>query len=398
MPIPWIPFILLVPTGLASLIWATRHYLIFRQKRSQDVLTPQSPPLTGDGPMVSVIVSAKDEEANIAACVQSMLGQDYPNFEMIVCSDRSTDRTAEIVRDIAARDSRLRLIEVEHKPDGWTGKCHGMWTAASAARGEYLCMIDADCRQTSARTISAAMREARESGADLLSVLPVLEMHGFWENVVQPVCGGVMMIWYRPDRVNDPSRPEAYANGAFILMRRSAYEAVGTHLAVRDKLMEDMHLAARIKQAGLRLRVVQSSGLYVVRMYTSLAAILRGWSRIFFATFGTPGRLALSLAVMLVMGLLPYVAAVTGMVLAAMNGPHPGWWLTCGLVGLAAVGLQLGVIWRFYNLIAARRELAWTYPIGCIVTVIALVIAMTKHRRGAKVVWRNTVYSKTGSR
>jgi hypothetical protein len=395
---PLIPLVLIVLAGLAGVVWASRHYLISRQRASDEVLTPESPSPTGECPAISVIVSAKDEEGNISACVESMLAQDYPNFEMIVCSDRSRDRTAAIVRNLAAGDARLRLIELDHKPDGWTGKCHGMWTAASAARGEYLCMIDADCRQVSARTLSAAMREAQDSLADMLSVLPVLEMRGFWENVVQPVCGGVMMIWYRPDKVNDPARSDAYANGAFILMRRSAYDAVGAHQAVRDKLMEDMHLAARVKRAGMPLRVVQSRGLYVVRMYTSLSAILRGWGRIFFGTFGTLGRLAISLAVMVLMGLLPYVAAIAGLAMAGSPGQAQGWWLACGIVGLAATALQLSAVWRFYKLIGARKELAWTYAVGCIITLIALVIAATKHRRGAKVVWRDTAYSKTGSR
>jgi cellulose synthase/poly-beta-1,6-N-acetylglucosamine synthase-like glycosyltransferase len=393
-----IALVLLVLTVPVILVWSSRHYLIHRQQTGNEVLCPESQAWTGDCPLVSVIVSAKDEEANIAACVESMLAQDYPNLEMIVCSDRSSDRTAQIVRELSARDSRLRLIELQHKPDEWTGKCHGMWTAASASRGQYLCMIDADCRQVSSRTISVAMREARDRGADLLSVLPVLEMRGFWENVVQPVCGGVMMIWYRPDKVNDPAKPEAYANGAFILVRRIAYDAIGTHQAVRDKLMEDMHLAARIKQAGLTLRVVQSRGLYVVRMYTSLGQILRGWSRIFFGTFGTLKRLVVSLAVMFLMGLLPYAVAITGLSLSATGAAARGWWLATGIVGSAAVAMQLSVIWRFYGLTEARKSLAWTYPIGCIVTLAALVIAMTKHRRGATVVWRNTTYSRPADR
>ncbi len=393
-----IALVLLVLTVPAILIWSSRHYLIHRQQTDSEVLSPQSPSWTGDCPLVSVIVSAKDEEANIAACVESMLAQDYPNLEMIVCSDRSSDRTAQIVRELAAKDARLHLIELQHKPDEWTGKCHGMWTAAAAARGQYLCMIDADCRQVSCRTISVAMREAGDHGSDLLSVLPTLEMRGFWENVVQPVCGGVMIIWYRPDRVNDPARAEAYANGAFILMRRSAYDAIGTHQAVRDKLMEDMYLAARIKQAGLALRVVQSRSLYVVRMYTSLAQIIRGWSRIFFGTFGTLKRLTVSLAVMLLMGLLPYAVAITGLSLYAGGAAARGWWLATGIVGSATVAMQISVIWRFYKLTGACKSLAWTYPIGCVVTLAALIIAMTKHRRGATVVWRNTTYSRPADR
>jgi hypothetical protein len=226
----------------------------------------------------------------------------------------------------------------------------------------------------------------------MLSVLPELDMRGFWENVVQPVCSGVMMIWFPPDKVNDPARPNAYANGAFILMKRSTYQALGTHAAVRDKLMEDMHLAARAKQTGAALRVVRSRGLYRVRMYTSLSEILRGWSRIFFGTFGTLPRLTVSLLLMLLMGLLPYVAATAGLTAAALGGSP--WWLAAGLAGAATIVMQISVIARFYAIAGARPSLAWTYVIGCCVVTITLLMAAAKHWPGATVVWRNTRYAK----
>ncbi len=375
-------------------VWSTRHWLIWRERRRSAVLTADSPGVDGAAPKVNVLVAAKDEEQTIAACAATMLEQDYGNFDMTVINDRSTDGTADVVAQLAAGDKRLRLIDVEDLPAPWCGKCHAMWTGAGATDGEWICMTDADCRQISPRTLSAAMRYALDSGADMLSVLPVLEMRGWWENVVQPVCGGVMMIWYQPERVNDPARPNAYANGAFILMKRSAYEEIGTHEAVKDKLMEDMYLAERVKRAGLTLRVVRSSGLYTVRMYTSLRQILRGWSRIFFGTFGTFPRLTVSLAVMLAMGLLPYATAIAGV--AAVAGGSAGWWQFAAAAGLAAVAMQLSVIYRFYSIANARPALAWTYPIGSIVVVVTLLLAMTKHRRGAKVVWRNTAYAKGG--
>jgi cellulose synthase/poly-beta-1,6-N-acetylglucosamine synthase-like glycosyltransferase len=389
---------LTILSAVAALVWLTRHFMVSRERKKNDVLSPNSLGLEGPVPHISVFVAAKDEEENIEACVRTMLSQDYPSFDMTVCNDRSVDRTGDIVRSVAAEDSRLHLANIDHLPKGWCGKCHAMSNGIAAnAASEWIAMTDADCKQISPRTLSVAMRRALDSGADLLSVLPELEMNGWWENIIQPVCSGVMMIWYLPDKVNNPAKPNAYANGAFILMKRSAYEAVGKHEAVKDKLMEDMHLAARIKQAGMKLRVIQSTGLYSVRMYTSLKQILRGWSRIFFGTFGTFPKLAISLAIMLVMGLLPYLTAALGFSLGLAGGEHAAAFLAAGIVALAAVVLQLSVIYRFYCLAGARRDLFWTYPIGCIVVVVTLLMAMTKHRRGAKVVWRNTAYAKPGN-
>ena len=376
---------------LISLVWLSRHLMIWRERRNNCPLSPDSPGIEGPAPRISVLLAAKDEQENIAPCVQSVLGQDYPDFEVIAANDRSEDATGDILEDMAEQDPRLKVIHVDQLPKGWAGKCHAMSKAAAAATGEWLCLIDADCRQVSTRTLSVAVRYARDNGIDLLSILPVLKMESFWERVVQPVCGGVMIIWFKPDKVNDPASPKAYANGAFILVSRSAYERIGTHEAVKDKLMEDLHLAQRIKAAGLRLGVIRNTGLYTVRMYTSLAEILRGWSRIFFGTFGTLRRLIISFLVMLIMGLVPYGAAVAGLTLAAAGGGP--WWLACGIAGLAACALQLTVIYRYYKLTDACKWLAWTYPLGCIFVMTALVIALTKHRKGAKLVWRNTTYT-----
>lgn len=270
-----------IVSGLVLAIWTSRHLKIWKERREGFLLTAEYAGPPANPPKISVVVAAKDEQENIENCVRSMLAQDYPNFEMIVVNDRSGDNTAGIVERVAAEDSRLRLINITNLPEGWCGKNNAMQTGVSAATGEWVCLIDADCVQNSPRTLSTAVQYAFDKSSDLLSVLPVLTMKGFWENVVQPVCGGVMMIWFEPERVNNPHHRAAYANGAFMLMKKSAWQRIGTHEAVRDKVNEDMHLARLIKEHGLNLRVVRNRGLYSVRMYTSFQSILRGWSRIF---------------------------------------------------------------------------------------------------------------------
>jgi cellulose synthase/poly-beta-1,6-N-acetylglucosamine synthase-like glycosyltransferase len=380
--------VLSIISCLVALVWASRHLLITRERRGGVFLHSGSPGAAAE-PLISVVVAAKDEEANIEACLSTMLGQDYGRFELIAVNDRSADRTGEIMARMAAADTRLRHIDIQELPAGWYGKNNAMQRGIASSLGEWILMTDADCRQLSPRTISVAVAYAQQTGADLLSVLPVLEMKGFWENVVQPVCSGVMMIWFRPDKVNDPARRNAYANGAFMLMKRSAYEAIGTHEAVRQQVNEDMHMAARIKAASMRLVVVRGADLYACRMYTSLRQTIRGWSRIFFGTFGTPARLAASLTVLVVMGLLPYAAAALGWATAASGWPY----VACGALGTAAAMLQISAIYRFYSLISARKWLAWTYPLGALVAIICVISAMTKLRKGAKVVWRSTAYA-----
>ncbi len=390
--------VLTVLASLVFLVWSSRHVMITREHKKGLVLGEDSPGPPDDAPMISVVIAAKDEQDNIETCLRTVLGQDYPNFEVILADDRSTDATGEIGDRIAAEDGRLRVVHVRDLPPGWCGKCNAMQQAIATARGEWICMMDADCRQTSVRTLSVAMKYAQDTGADLLSVLPTLEMKGFWENAIQPVCSGVMMIWFQPDKVNNPRKPNAYANGAFMLMKKETYRRIGTHEAVRDKLNEDMHLAARVKASGMKLRVIRSGGLYMVRMYTSLCGIIRGWSRIFLGTFGTLRRLSISFAVLAVMGFVPYAAAAAGfaMALSCPESPAATAWWACGIVALAGILMQISVIFRFFGLVGSKRRLAWTYPLGCAVAMICLIISLAKLRKGAKVVWKSTGYATGG--
>ncbi len=388
MSILWIVFTVLC--GLIALVWASRHLQISRQHRSTMVVAGTPVPGRSDWPAVSVLVAAKDEEENIARCIQSVLMQDYPDFELIVIDDRSDDSTAEIAARTADQDSRVTLVRIEHLPEGWAGKNHAMHTGIQHARGEWLCMIDADCTQKTPHTLAAAVAKADELDADLLSVLPEMELRTFWENVVQPVCSGVMMIWCHPDKVNNPRKPHVYANGAFILMSRSAYDQVGGHEPIRDRIQDDLWLARLTKRAGLTLRVAPGVGLYGVRMYTSLRAIVGGWTRIFLGTFGKASRIVASMLLVLFMSLLPYGVAVAGWLAWASFGGAGA--LTAAVAGTVAVCVQWSVLWRFYALLGGRRGLFWTYPLGCLIALKCLGSALWKLSTGASVTWRGTRY------
>lgn len=379
--------------GLALMVWISRHLQILSQKRRGFLLGVESPGPTEPEPKLTVIVAAKDEEENIGPCFESLLMQDYRNIEFIACNDRSGDRTLEILRELAAKDQRLKVINIDTLPEGWQGKCNAMQIGIGQATGEYICMLDADCRLTSPRTLSVAMRYAMDNKVDLLCMLPTLEMKSFWENTVQPVCGGVMMIWFHPDKVNNPAKKVAYANGAFMFMPIRAYRAVGGHAAVRGSLNEDIHMAELVKENGLTLKVVRNNGLFVSRMYTSLKGIVRGWTRIFYGSFRTFRRIFASLMLLFVMSLSPYLLTILGLTLWA-TGIYPAeGWLAVGLAGAAASAMQISVAVHFYAFAMGRPIYAITYPLGGLVAFWCLIGALGKLRKGSVVTWRGTSYS-----
>jgi len=380
--------------ALIGLLWLVRHIALWDAKRNDTALGSDSydgpPP---EAPKLSVLVAAKDEQDNIEACVRGILAQDYPNFELIAIDDRSRDRTGQILDAIAAEDDRLRVIHVDALREGWFGKNNAMREGVQRATGEWLCFIDADCRQTSTRTLSMAMRHAMENGIEFLSLLPVLETHSAWERIIQPVCGGMMVFWFRPRKVNDPRSKVAYANGAFMLMTRQAYERIGGHERVKTEVNEDMHMARLAKQAQVRLVVVQNRDLYRTRMYARLADIWRGWSRIFYGCFGTLRRLVISAVVMLVMSILPFVSMVVGWAMVAARGwDGAGQWRWIALLATAALLAQQSVIVEYYRLSRADARYAPTYIIGSLFVVGMLVNAMLKVTGRSGTNWRGTLY------
>ncbi len=155
--------------GLIALIWISRNVLITQERRGGFLLDENYHGQSADQPSVSALVAAKDEQENIERCVRSMLDQDYPNFDMTVCNDRSADRTGAIVAAIASENNRLELLNIQSLPEGWGGKNNAMNTGIARSGGRWICMIDADCWQTSRHSLAAAMQYALDTGADMLS-------------------------------------------------------------------------------------------------------------------------------------------------------------------------------------------------------------------------------------
>ena len=376
---------------LIGLVWARRHLALNRADQ-QKTLSPQdasAPPATL--PRLSVLVAAKDEEPNIGRCLSGLLAQHYPGLEVIATNDRSSDRTGPIMDDMAARDARLKPVHVTHLPAGWTGKNHALHQAIGQATGDYFCFTDADCQFHAPELLAAAVCFALREKIDFLSVLPDLEAYTFWERIVQPPAGAIMVFWFPPEKVNNPNSPRAYANGAFMLMSRRSYEALGGHAAAPNALNEDMHFARRAKSSGLRLRVILGGGMYSVRMYVGLRQIWNGWTRIFYCCFGTLPHLLVSVGCLTEFSLRPTGSLLVALGLAAASVAPAVFGGIAGAAALAIVAQQ-SVLWRFYVL--GRTPPAWalTYPIGAAMCLAITINAMRRYA-GAATHWRGTSYT-----
>src|SRR3989442_7174787 len=239
-------------------------------------------------PLVSVIVLARNDEACLRACLESLVSQSGVNFEIIVVDDASTDGNRQIARSFAA----VHVIEAAPLPPGWSGKNNAMWTGASQARGEWLLFTDADTVHRSG-SLARALAEAQQHDAALLSYAPEQEVHGFWEKAVMPVIFAELAATYRPSQVSDPASPAAAANGQYLLISRQAYDAVGGHAAVATSLLEDVALARAVKASGRKIFFRFGGDAVRTRMYRSLAQLREGWTKNLALLFPSPMRLAI---------------------------------------------------------------------------------------------------------
>jgi glycosyltransferase involved in cell wall biosynthesis len=242
---------------------------------------------TNNHPVVSIIVPARNEEACLGTCLESLVAQTGIAFEIIVVDDDSTDRTAEIGRSFTGVD----VIQAGPLPENWTGKNNAMAAGAKVARGKWLLFTDADTIHKPG-SFARAVAEADQHGAALLSYSPEQEVHGFWEKAVMPVIFAELAATYPPDAVNDATSPIAAANGQYLMISREAYDALGGHPAIAGDLLEDVALARLVKCSGRRIFFRYAPDAVRTRMYHSFAELREGWTKNLALLFPRPRALA----------------------------------------------------------------------------------------------------------
>jgi glycosyltransferase involved in cell wall biosynthesis len=239
-------------------------------------------------PFVSVIVPARNEEACLTLCLESLVSQGGIAFEVIVVDDESTDRTPEIARSFA----NLTVISAPQLPENWTGKNNAMFAGAKIAKGKWLLFTDADTVHKPG-SLARAVGEAEQKGAALLSYSPEQEVHTFWEKAVMPVIFAELAATYPPKKVNDPDSPIAAANGQYLMISREAYDAVGGHTKIANDLLEDVAMARLVKSSGRKIFFRYGGDAVRTRMYRSWAQMKEGWTKNLALLFKNPIELAI---------------------------------------------------------------------------------------------------------
>ena len=371
---------------ILALAWASRIVdAALGMPSVADVSRPEwdrNPALPSGNPLVCIIVPARNEEETIEKCLRSLLSLDYDNYEVIAVNDRSTDRTGEIMESIATTYASVASIRIIHHlelPAGWLGKTHAMWTAAKEATGDWLLFTDADVI-FKPDSVRRAVAYAESQGADHVVLFPRMIMKRPGEYMMIAFFQTMFMFGHRPWKVADPSTNDHMGVGAFNLVRRRVYEAVGTYQALRMEVLDDMKLGKVVKNSGFAQRNVFGGDLISIRWAHGAFGIVNNLTKNFFAVLSFQSwRTLLSAVGLAFLNYGPFL----GLSLAG------GWARLPYAIALVSLFLiYVGMSWRS----AVPPYYFLLHPLSTSLFIYTLLRSMILTLRNDGIVWRGTKY------
>lgn len=352
---------------------------IARGNRSTAYLRYAPSQLGTDVPCLSIIVPARNEEKKIREAVQSLLRQEYASLEFIVLNDRSTDRTGEILAEVAAADARLAVVNITELPVGWLGKNYALYQGAKRASGELLLFTDADVIMEPS-AVAKAVKYLRANHLQHLAVMPSVRTPTLPLRLFCSAFGIFFSGYIRQWKAKDPASKSFIGVGAFNLVTAEAYRGVGTHMAIAMRPDDDIKLGKLLKRAGYRQEMAFGMGLLEVEWYSSLSELIDGLMKNAFA--GLEYSVALSIGAgiaVLLLNVWPFVA------IFALSGVAQILYLLTAAVLL----LFISDANHFYG---QPRWYALAHPVSSVLFVYILWKALVLALWNGGISWRGTHY------
>lgn len=338
-------------------------------------------------PLISVMVPARDEEENIETCLKSLQGQDYPNFEILVIDDHSSDNTAQIMERMAAEDNRIRIFRSEPLPEGWAGKTFACYQVARQARGSWFLFVDADTIHAP-HMLSSVLSIAIESNKPgMLSGFPRQLANSLPQKIAIPVLYFVIMGWLPIWWLHRSRKPRpSLAIGQFLLFPREDYWKIGGHQAVKSRIIEDVWLGVEINRSGSRHIAIDLSPVVSCNMYRSVGAMWEGFAKWMYSVAALS---RLGLALLLAAGYVFYLAPFYWLWRELFVAPT-GW----GGVIVFQVVVIFGMRWLVDSRFKEPMVSFILHPLGFSFLILTAFYAGSRQVVGAGVRWKNRLYSK----
>jgi chlorobactene glucosyltransferase len=341
-------------------------------------------------PKVSIILPARNEAVFIEKCINSLLEQDYKNYEIIAIDDRSDDNTGNIIKKISNENPKVIHVLAEPKPEKWIGKNWACVEGFRKASGELLLFTDADTFHTK-KTISLAVDHLLSEGLDALTVIPKMLCLDWWTKITLPVLSTFLHTRFSALRVNDPSKKTGYFFGSFFIIKRKTYESVGTHEGVKSEIVEDGALGKKVKEQGFKLKMVRGEHLVEAVWARDWTTLWHALKRLMIPLYIQSNKIAIGIFfAILFLLLMPFPILAYSTIFVNLS---ESFGVLCG-ISLLTVGL-------FYlgSIIDAKKGLSLGFPyalfapIGSTIIIAGFATGILHAKRNNALAWRGRTYS-----
>ena len=341
-------------------------------------------------PKVSIILPARNEEGFIEKCLTSLLDQDYNNYEIIVIDDRSEDKTAEIIKKMAEKNSKIIYVLADPKPENWMGKNWACMEGFKKSTGELLLFTDADTKH-SKNIISLSVAHLLCDNLDALTVIPKMICLDKWTKITLPMLSTFLHTRFSAIRVNDPSKKTGYFFGSFFIIKRKTYEEVGTHEGVKGEIVEDGALGKKVKELGHNLKMVRGEHLIEAVWARDWSTLWHALKRLMIPLYLQNKNIAVGIFVaVLFLLFMPFPILAYSAIFVNLSTSFSVLFavsiITVSLLYIAAIlevkkGLDLGL------------RHAMLGPIGSFIIVIGFASGILQAKSNTAVMWRGRTYS-----
>ncbi|MCE9652146.1 MAG: glycosyltransferase family 2 protein [Nitrosarchaeum sp.] len=342
-----------------------------------------------NNPKVSIILPARNEEEFIGKCLDSLINQDYTNYEIIVIDDSSDDATNKIISEYAKKSTKIIPVNARTKPDGWMGKNWACMEGYKKATGELLLFTDADTKH-SEKVISLAVSHLLSFNLDALSAIPKMRVMDFWTAITLPMISVFLHSRFSAIRVNNPAKKTAYFFGSFFIIKQKTYESVGMHEGVKHEIIEDGALGKKVKESGHKMRIVRGDHLIEAVWARDKTTLFNALKRLMVPLYLQSEKIAIgSFFAVLFLLFMPFPI----LAYSASGIPEAGSFSILFVVStIASITIYIGAIIEVKRLLKLRLVYVLFAPIGSFVVVLGFLSGLL-HAKNNTVSWRGREYS-----
>ena len=341
-------------------------------------------------PKVSIILPARNEGRFIAKCLDSLVQQDYKNYEIIAINDSSEDITGEIISDYAEKYSNIISVSARPKPEGWMGKNWACMEGYRKADGELLLFTDADTNH-SKNVISLAVAHLISFNLDALSAIPKMLTFDFWTRITIPMISTFLHTRFSALNVNDPSKKTGYFFGSFFILKKETYEKVGMHKGVKHEIIEDGALGKKVKESGHKMKMVRGDHLIEAVWARDKSTLWNALKRLMIPLYLQNGKIAIGIffAVLFLLFIpFPIFAASTALSVDIISAK-----ILCITAAIASLLIYIGAIIEVKMGLELRLIHALFAPLGSLVVVLGFLSGLIQAKSTSSVTWRGRSYS-----